>query len=50
VAALTTAEVTAVPGQAVRVAVHLEHVRRVPETARPSSGARPSQNTATSPD
>jgi ABC-type sulfate/molybdate transport systems ATPase subunit len=50
VAVLTTAEVTAVPGQPVRIAVHLEHVRRVPETGRPASGARPSRNTATSPD
>jgi ABC-type sulfate/molybdate transport systems ATPase subunit len=50
VAVLTTAEVTAAPGQAVRVAVHLEHVRRVSTTPRTSSGARPARNTATGPD
>jgi ABC-type sulfate/molybdate transport systems ATPase subunit len=50
VAVLTTAEVTAVRGQPVRVAVRLEHAHRVSETARSSSGARPSRNTATDPD
>jgi tungstate transport system ATP-binding protein len=46
VAVLTTAEVTALPGQTVRVAVDLEHVRRVPT----SSGTRPSRNAAPDPD
>jgi tungstate transport system ATP-binding protein len=50
VAVLTTAEVTAVPGQSVRVAVELEHVRRVSAASQPSSGPVPSRSTATDPD
>ena len=49
VAVLTTAEVTALPGQAVRVAVDLEHVRRIPAAVLSSSGAPPSRNAAADP-
>jgi hypothetical protein len=50
VAVLTTAEVTAAPGQSVQVAVDLEHVRRVSSAARSSGGVRPSRNAAGDPD
>jgi tungstate transport system ATP-binding protein len=49
VAVLTTAEVTAMPGHAVRVAVHLEHVRRVLAAVPSPSGAQPPQEAATDP-
>src|SRR4029078_2649237 len=45
-ACLTAAEATALPGQAVRVAVDLEHVRRIPAAVLSSSGAPPSRNAA----
>jgi len=37
------------PGQAVRVAVNLEHVRRIPAAVLSSSGAPPSRNAAADP-